>query len=269
MLCPGNFVSMAGIDETEKYPLTGRFLMGRLRHAMTAEEKDIVESLVEETERIRTPTVVIERGQLCNRSTILIEGYLLRTIMEDGQRYVVGMHVPGDFADLHCFALKRLDHSLVTLGDALVGYVSHKRLEQVVERFPHLTRLLWFSTLLDAAIHRQWILKMEELPAPRRVAHVFAELWHRLDLVGLGRRDGLRTPLIQADLADMCGTTAIHMNRALGQMRKDGIAEFRRGTLYVGDRARLEQYGGFDPGYLYGKGELRVGGELTMPLESR
>ena len=37
--------------------------------------------------------------------------------------------------------------------------------------YPHLTRLLWFSTLLDAAIHRQWILKMQELPAPRRVAH--------------------------------------------------------------------------------------------------
>jgi len=268
MPCPGNFVSMAGIDETEKYPLTGRFLMGRLRHAMTAEEKDIVESLVEETERIRTPTAVIERGQLCNKSTILIEGYLLRTIMEGGQRYVVGMHVPGDFADLHCFALKRLDHNVVTIGETLVGYVSHRRLEEVVAKYPHLTRLLWFSTLLDAAIHRQWILKMEQLAAPRRVAHVFAELWHRLDLVGLGRRDGLRTPLIQADLADMCGTTAIHMNRALGLLRKEGIGEFRRGALYVKDRARLEAFAGFNPDYLYGEGGLRVGGELTPGAKS-
>ena len=265
MACSGYFVSMAGIDETQDFPLTGRFLLGRLRHAMTGEEKALLEALIEDTERVRAGTTLLERGQLAERSTLLIEGYLLRTIVEEGRRFVVGMHVPGDFADLHGFALKRLDHTVVTLGDSLVGYVSHARLEQVVERHPHLTRLMWFATLLDAAIHRQWILKMEQLPAPRRVAHVFAELWHRLDLVGLGRRDGLRTPLIQADLADMCGTTAIHMNRALSLMRKEGIAEFRRGALYVRDRARLEEFAGFNPDYLYGQGELRVGGELSVP----
>jgi len=254
---------MAGLDETKNYPLTGRFLLGRLRHAMTAEEKDILEGLIEGTERFRTSTTLVERGRLTDQSTMLIEGFMLRTIVEKGQRYIVGIHVPGDFADLHAFALKRLDHNIVTLGETLVGYVSHKRLKEVMARHPHLARLLWFETLLEGAIHREWILKMEQLPAARRVAHVFAELWHRLDLVGLGRRDGLRTPLIQADLADMCGTTAIHMNRALGQMKREGIAEFRRGTLYVSDRSRLEEYAGFTPDYLYGQGELRVGGELA------
>lgn len=258
-----------GSTESDGYPLTGRFLLGRLRHAMTAEEKECVESLIERTERFTVPTALIERGELAERSTIVIEGYLLRTMIEDGRRYVVGIHVPGDFADLHGFALKRFDHNLVTLGATVVGYVGHKRLETVVEQYPHLTRLMWFSTLLDAAIHRQWILKMQQLTASRRVAHVFAELWHRLDLVELGRRDGLRTPLIQADLADMCGTTPIHMNRALGQLRKEGIAEFRRGTLYVRDRSRLEAYAGFQPDYLYGQGGLRVGGELAAPGPAR
>jgi len=264
MLFPGNFVCMAGTDETQNYPLSGRFLLGRLRHALSAEEKDIVEALVERTERHPSGTTLLERGQLAEQSTLLVEGFLIRTMTEEGRRFVVGIHVPGDFADLHAFALKRLDHTVVTLGETVVGYVSHKRLEEVMVKYPHLTRLLWFSTLLDAAIHRQWILKMQELPAPRRVAHVFSELWHRLDMVGLGRRDGLRTPLIQADLADMCGTTAIHMNRALGQLRKEGIAEFRRGALYVKDRARLEEYAAFDPDYLYGQGGLRVGAELTV-----
>jgi CRP-like cAMP-binding protein len=252
-----------GQTELEKYPLTGRFLMGRLRHAMTEQEKAIMESLVERTERLDRPTTILSRGQLCNQSTLLIEGSLLRTIEADGRRFVVGLHVPGDFADLHCFALKRLDHDVVTNGAATVGYVPHARIEQVMEEQPHLARLLWFATLLDGAIHREWILKLEKLPAVKRVAHIFAEIWHRLDLVGLSRRDGLRTSLIQADLADMCGTTAIHMNRALGQLKKEGIAEFRRGTLYVQDRAALEAFADFDPAYLYGHGKLRVGDELN------
>ena len=259
---PGNSPSMGPV-ETDTYPLTGRFLAGRLRHAMTAEEKDTIESLIERTERFPTGATLLRRGELADKSTLLLEGYLMRTIVEGDRRYVVELHVPGDFADLHVFALKRLDHDLVTLGETLVGFASHARLQDELEHRPHLGRVLWFSTLLDAAINRQWILKLEQLPAVRRVAHVFAELWHRLDMVGLGRRDGLRTPLIQADLADMCGTTAIHMNRALGQLKKDGIAEFRRGTVYVPDRSRLEAFAGFDPDYLYGQGGLRVGGELT------
>ena len=252
-----------GIAEVETYPLTGRFLMGRLRHAMSAAEKDLVESLIERTERLPGGTVLLRRGELTDQSMLLIDGYVMRTIFEKGQRYVVGLHVPGDFTDLHAFALKRLDHDVVTVGEAMMGFVGHERISQVLAENPHLGRLLWFSTLLDGAIHREWILKLEQLTAARRVAHVFAELWHRLDLVGLGRRDGLRTPLIQADLADMCGTTAIHMNRALGQLKKEGIAEFRRGTLYVSDRAKLEEFAGFNPDYLYGQGQLRVGGELS------
>jgi CRP-like cAMP-binding protein len=253
---------MALTQDSERYPLTGRFLMGRSRHAMTDDEKDLIESLIAETEDIPRGTTILRRSEVADRSTMLIEGLLLRTIHQQDRRFIVGMHVPGDFADLHAFALKRLDHDLVALGDCRVGYVPHERIERVLEEFPHFTRLLWFSTLLDAAIHREWIAKLEQLTAIRRVAHMFCELWQRLDMVGLGRRDGLRTPLIQADLADMCGTTAIHMNRALREMKKEGLAEFRRGTVYVSDRKRLEQFAGFDPAYLYGAGPLHLEHEL-------
>ena len=251
-----------GQNELDAYPLTGRFLMGRLRHAMSEEDKAVVESLIEQAERVDPQTMVLARGELCTRSTILIEGYMASTIADRGRRFIVGLHVPGDFVDLHGFALKRLDHDVIALGPVRVGYAPHERIAEVLEKRPHLARLLWFATLLDSAIHREWILKLEQLTAAKRVAHVFAELWHRLDLVGLGRRDGLRTPLIQSDLAEMCGTTPIHMNRALGQLKKEGVAEFRRGTLYVHDRARLEAFAEFDPAYLYGEGTLRVGHEL-------
>ena len=73
----------------------------------------------------------------------------------------------------------------------------------------------------------------------------------------------VRTPLTQAQLAEMCGVTPIHMNRALGQLRREGVADFRRGTLYVDDRARLEAFGAFNPSYLYGNAELGVVDELS------
>ena len=259
---PPETEDQTGQSEVDLYPRTGRFLLGRLRHAMSDKEKQTVESLVEEVVTLPPATTIVARGDLCHSSTMLIDGYMLRTIREGGHRCVVGINVPGDFVDLHGFALRRLDHEIVSVGTVTVGTVPHGRLEEVMRTAPHLARLLWFATLLEAAIHREWIKRLERLTAARRVAHIFAELWYRLDLVGLGRRDGLRTPLIQADLADMCGTTAIHMNRALSQLKKEGVAEFRRGTVYVPDRARLERFADFDPTYLYGRGVLEVGDEL-------
>ena len=251
------------VEDAERYPLTGRFLMGRSRHAMGEREKELLENSVEEVVAFDRPHRVLARGQVADRSTMLVEGYILRTITEKDRRYVVGIHVPGDFVDLHAYALKRLDHDVVTIGPTKVGFVTHERIGQIHESHPHLSRLFWFSTLLDAAVHRQWTLKLEQLKASRRVAHRLAEIWKRLEMVGLGRPNGFRSPLTQTDLADMCGTTPIHMNRALSELRREDIAEFRRGLVIVRDRARLEAHGDFDPAYLYGgQGPLSVQHEL-------
>jgi len=248
---------------------TERFLRCRTT-TLDDRERQRLEAAISEVRTIGKRRTVIRHGAPLDISLYLVRGYMCRTIDNNqGDRQLVSIQVPGDFVDLHGYPLRVLDHDVSTLTEAEIAVVPHANLDTLVAEEPALARKLWFSTLLDAAIHRQWILKMEELTAARRVAHVFAELWHRLDMVGLGRRDGLRTPLIQADLADMCGTTSIHMNRALGQLRKEGIAEFRRGAVYVRDRSRLEAFAGFNPDYLYGRGDLGVGTELAAPAPAR
>lgn len=249
--------------ELDQFPLTGRFLQGRSRHALSEREKRILEGSIDEIKQLDAGHRLLARGEVSNRSTMLIEGFIIRTIVEDGRRYIVGIQVPGDFVDLHAFALKRLDHDLYALGPSKVGYASHRRIEQIHQDEPHLGRLLWFSTLLDAAIHRQWTLKLQQLKANRRVAHMLAEIWFRLEMVGLARPNGFRSPLTQIDLADMCGTTAIHMNRALGELRRANLVEFRRGVAVVPNRGNFEAHGEFDPAYLYGKGLLHMGDELN------
>lgn len=242
--------------EAVRYPFTGRFLLGRLRELMSDEEKALLEGIIERTEWIDKPSRLIARGEKTDQSTMLIDGFMLRTLDDTGRRHAVSFHVPGDFVDLHAFALKRLDHNIDTVGRVKVGYVSHAALDEVMREHRHLARLFWFSTLLDAALHREWITSLEHLTAPRRLAHIFAETWRRLEMVGLGDREGFDTPLTQIDLADMCGTTPIHANRAVRDLRERGIATFERGRVTIADRAALEAYADFDPTYLYGSASL-------------
>lgn len=232
------------------------FLKGRLRHVMTEHEMNLLESMVEKVERVPDGTCILERGQVANRSTMLVDGFIARVIEDGGNRNIVGVQVPGDFVDLHAFALKRLDHDVVTVGPSMVAYIPHEALAEIVAEEPHLTRLLWFSTLLDAAIHREWILKLEQLRAGERLAHIIAELWHRLEFVGLADPHGFNMPLLQTHLANACGTTAVHINRVIKSLRAQGLLELNRGRVTIPDRAELERYAHFRSDYLYGKGTL-------------
>lgn len=104
---------------------------------------------------------------------------------------------------------------------------------------------------------------MEHLPIEGRLAHLMAELWHRLAMVRLGDEDGFNLPLTQVEIADACGTTPIHLNRVVRSLREARIMELSRGRVTILDRERLEQAGKFDPAYLYGEGHLKLRDELS------
>jgi CRP-like cAMP-binding protein len=243
---------MHGVAQTISRPLTGDFLAGRLRHRLDPDDLDELESLVGEPRLLFDGERLISRGEDAFVSTILVDGFLLRSIVRDGKRFIVGVHVPGDFVDLHGFVLKRLDHDIIAVGPAQVAQVPHDRLDHASRERPALAKALWFATLLDAAIHRQWIRNLEALDAPQRIAHLYAELHHRLTLIGRNAGRALRTPFTQSHLAEMCGVSAIHANRAVARLRQLGLAEIRRGDLYTSDWKALDAYAGFDPAYLYG-----------------
>lgn len=243
---------MDGAELQDTSFLTGDFLAGRSRDQIAACDLALIEGMMGSPRVLSDGELLIARGQTALRATILIDGFLISRIVKDGKRFIVGVHVPGDFVDLHGFALKHLDHDIVAAGPATVAQVERDSLAAVTEQHPGIARALWFATLLDAAIHRQWIRNLEALDAPQRIAHLYAELHHRLTLIGRNPARTLRTPFTQTDLADMCGVSAIHANRAVARIRELGLGEIRRGDLYISDWGALERFAHFEPAYLYG-----------------
>ena len=187
-----------------------------------------------------------------NHSMILLSGIAARRKdMRDGRRQYTELHVPGDFTDLHSFTLKYLDHDIVALSDCVFAIIRHEDLAKMLARHPHLTRVYWFGTNLDAAIHREWELSLGSRTAMARMAHLFCEMYVRLDLVGLVRAGSYDLPITQEELAEMAGITPVHANRTLQQWRKTGLVEFAGGMVTIPDFKALEGTAEFDPSYLY------------------
>jgi CRP-like cAMP-binding protein len=224
----------------------------RARDTLPPDEENAIREAVSEIKEVPSDRTIINPGVELSHSTLLLEGILCRyKDVRSGERQITELHVAGDFADLHSFTLKHLDHSIMTLTPCRVALVPHENLRMITERHPHLTRLYWFATNLDAAIHREWELSLGRRTARAKLAALLCELLVRLQIVGLADETSYDLALTQTDLGDCTGLTSVHVNRTLKNLRESGLVTFQNGRVDITDLPGLRRAGEFDPTYLY------------------
>ena len=224
----------------------------RVRDTLSDAEEQVLRDSVSEVRDVPPAKVIVRNGSDLDVSTLLVSGIICRyKDLASGERQIQEIHVAGDFVDLHGFLLKRLDHNVASVSQCRIALVPHDRLMRISEEHPHLARMLWFSTLLDAAIQRETILSVGRRAALARIAHLACELSIRLSLVGLGTKKGFALPMTQADLADATGLTSVHVNRMLKQLRDQRLMTFRHGEVVIHDWDGLAQAAEFDAHYLH------------------
>ena len=224
----------------------------RARDALSAEEEQAIRLILSAPREVRADTRIIRAGERLAESTLLLDGIACRyKDLRNGERQITELHVAGDFLDLHSFTLKRLDQDVMALTRCTLSSATHDDLRRITETHPHLTRLYWFSTNLDAAIHREWELSLGRRTAAARIAHLLCELHVRLGLVGLSEDFSYRLDLTQADIAECLGLTPVHVNRMLKALRAQGLVEFREATVRILDWDGLQETAQFSPDYLY------------------
>lgn len=231
---------------------TERFLRHRRGVSLDEHERARLEASISEIKTLPPRTNIVLAGEPMSQSILLVEGFMSRYIDDrNGLRQLVAVHVPGDFVDLHAYPLKVLDHDVATMTAATVAIVPHDALDAITRELPAMTRKLWFSTLIDAAIHRAWLFRFGRLDAIGRVAHFISETNVRLMSAGLsdGRRFALG--LTQNDLAEICGLTNVHINRVMRQLREERLCVFRSSLVEIPEPEKLAIRGQFDPDYLY------------------
>lgn len=221
------------------------------RDTLSERERDALARAVAEVRIYAPGDTLVRAGVTAEYSTLLVDGLLSRVFyMSEGKRQIVALHVPGDFVDLHSLLLKRLDHDVVALSEVRVALVPHAVLRTLTETEPHLARMLWLLTVIDAAIHREWIARLGHSAAVR-IAHLLCELHMRFSAVGLATPQGFPIDLTQADFGDMTGLTPVHVNRTLRKLREANLAVVRDGFAAIPDLGHLQEFAGFDPTYLY------------------
>lgn len=222
-----------------------------LRDPLHPEERTALEEYMGPRRRYATGQEMVVQGSQPHESILLLEGLTAReNTLQDGSRQITALHIAGDFVDLHSFLLRRMDHSVSALTDCVVTTIAHDKLRTLTSRFPHLARLLWLSTLLDAAIHRQWLVGMGQREALAQTAHLLCEMSLRLEVVGLSKDHTFDLAVHQEQLANALGRSRATVNAAIQTMRGKGLINWKGRTVRITDWATLTDMAEFDPTYL-------------------
>ena len=222
-----------------------------LRDRISPEEIEALQKALEPPKTVAAGSDIVREHSRPLHSTLLISGFSARySTLEDGARQITEINVAGDFIDLHSLLMKQMDHGVVALTECVVAEAPHSGLIDITERHPHLTRLLWLDTIIDAAVHRQWLVAMGRRSGLGHLAHLVCELYLRLQAVGQTGDMTFDLPLTQAVLGDALGLSTVHVSRLISELRGEGVINWSNGQIDILDWRRLAEIAEFDPTYL-------------------
>ena len=195
---------------------------------------------------------LIREGEKPQYIHLMVDGWACRyKALPDGRRQIVAFFMPGDFCDLNVYILKQMDHSVGAITRLSVADISRDDMDGLTANRPRVTQALWWGELVNVSIQREWTLNVGQRTAYERIAHLLAELFIRLRSVGLTQGDSCDFPLTQTDIADATGLTAVHVNRTLQELRKDGLIVLERKHLQIPNLRKLMDVAMFNPNYLH------------------
>ena len=217
---------------------------------LSAEEQAAVNAVQLNVRDVGRDQDLVREGEHSPSCILLVEGFACRyRTLSDGRRQILSFHIPGDFMDLPGYLLEWLDHGIATLTPSKIALVAHATIDELMEH-PAIARALWLDTLIDGAMHREWIVNVGRRTAYQRVAHILCELMTRLQAAGLARDGVCDLPITQGELADATGLSTVHVNRVIQELRRDGLISLRGRSLAALDWDGLQRAAEANPAYL-------------------
>jgi len=202
--------------------------------------------------RLKAGHYVVWDGDRPQHSCLLIHGFAYRhKIVREGKKQIFSLHMDGDLVDLQNSLLGRADHNVETLTDCDVALIPVDAIRKIAFDHPSVGMAMWYETLVEGSIFREWIANIGRRDARARIAHLICEFAMRLKAAKLGTPDGFMIPMSQEWISDAVSLTSVHVNRVLKALQADGLIHRSRRWIEVRDWDGLVEAGDFNPAYLH------------------
>ena len=221
--------------------------------AFDAHDEEALLNLPHKTKSLERHGYIAREREKTTHSCVMLSGFAIRhKIVAGGARQIVAVHMKGDVVDLQNSFLGVADHSVQVLTDSEVAFIPREAVRKLAFERPNVGMAMWFDTLVDASVFREWIANVGRRDAHSRIAHLLCEFSLRLKVAGLGEATDYELPMTQEQVADCTGLTPVHVNRTLKTLEAENlIARKSSRGITIGDWKKLAEAGDFDSNYLH------------------
>lgn len=217
-----------------------------------ADRSALAQLAAQPTHTIEARRDLIRQGDSPRSLYLILDGWACHyRTLADGRRQILDFAVPGDLCDLNLFILDQMDHSIGAITRLKVAEIGRDEFHRIVTGNPNITTALWWQELVSKSISREWIVNVAQRSAMERIAHLFCEMFLRLESVGLTEGFSCDFPPTQTDISDATGMTPVHVNRTLQELRRLGLVILDRRRLTIPDMLALQEVAVFNPDYLH------------------
>jgi CRP-like cAMP-binding protein len=222
------------------------------RHvALSEADRDALLSLPCHEVNVDAGTCLPREGDRAASCTVVLSGFACtHKLLADGNRQILAIYMKGDAVDLHNALSVVADVSVLALTALEVAVIPAQALQELLDTRPQIARALWVETLVDASIQREWTINVGRRDSRTRVAHLLCELGLRQEAAGVAARAKYVLPLTQEQLADATAMTAVHVNRVLQALTREGVIDRDKRMLTMASWDSMADVGQFSPNYL-------------------
>jgi CRP-like cAMP-binding protein len=222
------------------------------RFSFSADDRAAFLALPASVKTLSAGSYIVREADIAKNCCVLLSGFAYRhKIVGDGNRQIVSVHVPGDMVDLHNSFLGVADHNVQMLTEGDVALIPAKAVKDLAFERPAIGRAILLDTLVDGSIFREWIANVGRRDARTRVAHLLCEFAVRLQAATGDKTRNYMLPMTQEQLGDATGLTAVHVNRTVQGLRRDGLISTDRRSVTIEDWRGLMATGDFNAAYLH------------------
>ena len=222
------------------------------RTTFSPEDRSALLGLPHKIRTLRRHQFIVREDETPKFCCVLLSGFAMRhKTAGNGGRQIFSIHMRGDAVDLHNSLLNRADHNLEMLSAGEAAFIPVEAIRDLTLTRPAIGHAMWYETLVDAAIFREWTLNVGRRDARSRMGHMLCEFALRLEQAGLGQSVNYELPMTQEELADALALTPIYVSRTLRGLAAEGFVKRTHRTVQILDWHGLAKLGDFDDGYLH------------------
>ena len=215
-------------------------------------DREALLALPHEVKTVDAASYLVREGDVTTRACVMLSGFTYRhKIVADGARQILAIHMRGDMVDLQNSILRVADHNVQALTACEIASIPREAVKRLAYERPGIGLAMWYDTLVDGSIFREWIANVGRRDSRTRLAHVLCEFALRLETAGLATHTKWELPMTQEQLADVTGLTSVHVNRTLKALALDGLISRNKRSVTVTDWKALARAGDFQSGYLH------------------